>query len=159
MPDLSSFILHTQDMHLAPSCSLQCGASVSGNHTIAPQLPSSSRIQHQIHAFRLPANYLADGILDGEGGQSMLCGWEQLLLRELPPSEFYRQAACRQQLLSCSFTPLPLLRGVPSPTFPLKPEHSCRSKSELLMLIIKTFKENYFSDLHYGEMIAKQNQR
>lgn len=89
MPDLSSLILQAPDIHLAPSHSPQCGASVSGDHTTAPQLPSSSRIQHQIHVFGLPTNCVWQmGSWPGrEGGWSPLCSPEQGLWRgSHPPS-------------------------------------------------------------------------
>lgn len=156
MPDFSSLILHTQDFHLAPSRSPQCGASVSGDHTTAPQLPSSSGIQHQIHVFRLPTNCVWQrgswmGREDGahSGARSGCCQG-----RSHPPSP-----AGRQQLPSCSLPPLPLPHMVPSPTFPLKEKQSCKSKSELLTSMIKIFKGNYINGFHYNEIFADWNHR
>lgn len=156
MPDLSSLILHTKDIHLAPSRSPQCGASVSGDHTTAPQLPSSSGIQHQIHVFRLPTDcvWQMGSWMGREGGAHSAARSGCLPRRSHPLSP-----AGRQQLPSCSLTPLPLLHVVPSPMFPLNAEQSCKSKSELLTSMIKIFKGNYFNDSHYNETFVKQNHR
>jgi len=104
MPDLSSLILHTQDIHLAPSRSPQCGASVSGDHTTAPQLPSSSGIQDQIHVFRLPTNcvWQMGSWMGREGEARSAAGSGCCQGRSHPPSP-----AGWQQLPSCSLTPLP----------------------------------------------------
>lgn len=68
-----------------------------------------------------------------------------------------RSPAGRQQFLSCSLAPLSP-RG-PSPTFPLKVEHSCKSKTNLLTSMTKVCKGNYFNDSHYNEEFSKQTHR
>lgn len=150
MPDLSSLILHTRDIPLAPSSSLQCGVSVSGDHTTAPQLPSSSGIQHQIDEFRLltiPVWQMGSRVSREECGRHAgACstagsGWSGGRSHLLSP-------AGRQQFLSCSFAPMSLSPRGPSPMFPLEVEPSCKSKTELLTLMTKVCKGNYFNDSH-----------
>lgn len=122
MPDLSSLILHAQDIHLAPSLSPQCGASVSGDHTTAPQLPASSRIEHQIHVFRLTTNCVWQmgfwkGREDGAGTAQERLGL--CLARSHHPSP-----AGRQELHSCNPTSLSL------PHTESQAESSCKNKTK-----------------------------
>lgn len=155
VPDLSSFILHKQDIPLAPSCCLQCGVSVSGNHTTASQLPFSSGIQHQIDEFRLLTNpvwQMGSWVSRGAAGAHPTAGSGWSGGRSHPPNP-----AGRQQFLT--LTPLFLSQCGPSPTFPLKAEHSCKSKTELLTSMTKVCKGNYFNDSHYNEEFSKQNHR